>query len=172
MSDTVVTLDVREEIHSGQEPFPVIMQAVSRLEDNHKLLLIVPFEPVPLYGVMANRGFEYAATGRDNGDWEVLFSPVAEPTTVSDEERPACARAPRRIIDVDARGLEPPEPLVKILEAVAQLPRNADLRAHTDRRPVHLYTQLEERGFSSESMEQPDHSFITLIRAKPAAAFA
>ena len=169
MSDTVVTLDVREQIDSGRDPFSVIMRAVSQLENNHKLRLIVPFEPFPLYAVMAKRGFEFVATLRDNGDWEVLFSPFAEQTTAANEEPPVCARSSRRIIDVDARGLEPPEPLVKILEAVVQLPTNADLRAHTDRRPVHLYSHLEERGFTGESTEQPDHSFITLIRAKPAA---
>lgn len=153
MDNTVVTLDVREHINAGREPFSAIMQAVSRLENHQKLLLIAPFEPAPLYSVMARKGFEYASTPRDNGDWEVLFSPSAE------EE-------PSTTIDLDVRGLEPPEPLVKILEAVAALPEKTDLRAHTDRRPVHLYSQLEERGYTSESEEQSDGSFVTLIRAR------
>jgi uncharacterized protein (DUF2249 family) len=64
---------------------------------------------------------------------------------------------------VDARGLEPPEPLVRILEAVSSLPREAQLHACTDRRPMHLYSQLEQRGFKFESEEQADGSFITHI---------
>jgi TusA-related sulfurtransferase len=65
---------------------------------------------------------------------------------------------------VDARGLEPPEPLVRILEAISNLPNNAELHARTDRRPMHLYAQLEQRGFTGESEEQTDGSFITHIR--------
>ena len=65
---------------------------------------------------------------------------------------------------MDARGLEPPQPLVKILEALATLPAGAQLRARTDRRPMHLYAQLEERGFTGESEEQKDGSFVTHVR--------
>ena len=67
-------------------------------------------------------------------------------------------------VTVDARGLEPPQPLVTILEALAGLPAQAVMRAHTDRRPLHLYPQLSDRGFVGESEEQPDGSFITHIR--------
>jgi uncharacterized protein (DUF2249 family) len=65
---------------------------------------------------------------------------------------------------VDARGLEPPEPLVRILEAISSLPEEAELHARTDRRPMHLYAQLEQRGFTGVSEEQTDGSFITHIR--------
>jgi uncharacterized protein (DUF2249 family) len=56
--------------------------------------------------------------------------------------------------------------MVKILEALAALPAGAELRARTDRRPVHLYPHLEERGFAAESEEQSDGSFITHIRGR------
>lgn len=82
--------------------------------------------------------------------------------------RPPCSAAetePTEIIDVDARGLEPPQPMVKILEALAVLPAGAELRAHTQRKPAHLYAQLEERGFVGETKEQSDGSFITKIRS-------
>jgi TusA-related sulfurtransferase len=71
---------------------------------------------------------------------------------------------PAEVIELDARGLEPPQPLVTILEAVTTLSSSAMLRARTDRRPMHLYAQLEERGFAGESQEQADGSFITHIR--------
>lgn len=148
-SDGIVRLDVRDQIKTGREPFSQIMGAVGQLEAGQKFLLIAPFEPAPLYAVMAQRGFSSVATVREDGDWEILFSPVLEQS--------------EEIITLDARGLEPPEPLVKILEAVGQLPKGATLRAHTDRRPVHLHAQLEERGFSGESREQADGSFVTSI---------
>ncbi|MBK8001480.1 MAG: DUF2249 domain-containing protein [Verrucomicrobia bacterium] len=67
-------------------------------------------------------------------------------------------------MNVDARGLEPPQPMVVILETLSELPERAELRAHTDRRPLHLYPLLEQRGFSGETEEQHDGSFITIIR--------
>ena len=165
MSDSVVTLDVRDHLNSGREPFSLIMQTASGLQKEQSLLLIVPFEPVPLYHIMAQRGFDYAATPRESGDWEILFSPCHESAQVA----ATADRSTRSstTLDVDARGLEPPEPLVRILEALATLPANAELRARTDRRPVHLYPQLEERGYFGESTEQPDGSFVTLIRSRP-----
>jgi uncharacterized protein (DUF2249 family) len=65
---------------------------------------------------------------------------------------------------VDARGMEPPQPLVIILESLEQLPAGAEMRARTDRRPLHLYALLEQRGFTGETEEQHDGSFITTIR--------
>jgi hypothetical protein len=69
-----------------------------------------------------------------------------------------------KIIELDARGLEPPQPLMKTLEAIATLPESAALRLHTRWRPALLYAELEKRGFVGESEEQSDGSFITHIR--------
>ena len=68
------------------------------------------------------------------------------------------------IIELDARGLEPPQPLLKTLEAVSSLPIGATLRLHTRWRPALLYAELEKRGFVGESEEQSDGSYITQIR--------
>lgn len=71
-------------------------------------------------------------------------------------------------LHVDARGLEPPQPMVTILEALSTLPPGAQLHAHTDRRPMHLYPLLEQRGFSATTEPQTDGSFLTTIRRQPA----
>lgn len=71
------------------------------------------------------------------------------------------------IVEVDARGLAPPEPMIRILEALAQLPDGATLSARTDRRPLHLYPLLEQRGYSGTTTEASDHGFITVIRRRP-----
>lgn len=67
-------------------------------------------------------------------------------------------------MDVDARGLEPPQPMVRILEALATLPPATALRVWTDRRPLHLYPLLEERGFRAETTEVAGQGFLSLIR--------
>lgn len=170
MSSEIVTLDVREGIKQGREPFGEIMGAVAKLRPEDQFRLIAPFEPVPLFSVLAKKGFSHASQQIESGDWEVLFTRdgAAKPASAP----PAAAKSgaalaePAQYIDLDARGLEPPQPMVKILEALGALPADAGLRAHTDRRPMHLYAHLEERGFSSESTEQSDGSFITRIRRR------
>lgn len=67
-------------------------------------------------------------------------------------------------IDVDARGLMPPEPMQRIMEALAELPEGLECRALTDRRPVHLLPMLVARGFVCASEERPDGSWINFIR--------
>ncbi len=70
------------------------------------------------------------------------------------------------VIDVDARGLVPPQPLVRIMEVLPRIAGGGEIRALTDRRPIHLYPLLELRGYRSETSEAPDHGFLTVIRAR------
>ncbi|MBK8001745.1 MAG: DUF2249 domain-containing protein [Verrucomicrobia bacterium] len=67
------------------------------------------------------------------------------------------------IVNVDARA-GATQPMVVILETLSELPRSAELHARTDRRPLHLYPLLEQRGFTGKTEEQNDGSFITIIR--------
>lgn len=69
----VVTLDVRDDIRAGREPFQRIMAAVSSLREGQALELINVFEPVPLYEVMKQRGFSHRTDRTPEGDWRVLF---------------------------------------------------------------------------------------------------
>ncbi len=171
-----VTLDVREDIRNGREPFSQIMATVAALRPDEQLQLIAPFEPVPLFAVMAKRGFHHQAQPLPSGDWEVHFTrdqkyqergssdPLLQATLRGGSDDPRSK--PPCIFDLDARGLEPPQPLITILEAVATLAPGAALRARTDRRPIHLYAQLEERGFTGESEAQEDGSYVTTIQAR------
>jgi uncharacterized protein (DUF2249 family) len=173
MSKNVVTLDVREDLQRGREPFSKIMRTVAALKENEDLLLIAPFEPAPLFGMLAQQGFTHTARTTPAGDCEVLFTrdPVAAQSTKRSTQAlavPAIGAksiSKAKVIDVDARGLEPPQPLVKILEALAALPPGSELSARTDRRPLHLYAQLEERGFIGETQELKE-GFVTRIRRR------
>jgi uncharacterized protein (DUF2249 family) len=172
MSANTITLDVREDLRAGREPFSKIMTAVSGLAATESLLIIAPFEPVPLFHVLGKQGFAYESKRTPAGDWQVLFSRNGVATVTASAGRVTawdcgCETGKTTdIVDLDARGLEPPQPLVTILEALSTLPHGATLRARTDRRPMHLYAQLESRGFAGESEEQPDGSFITHIRSR------
>jgi len=54
--DATRTLDARE---IDGEPFGVIVAALEELPDGETLELVNSFEPEPLYGVLADRGFDH-----------------------------------------------------------------------------------------------------------------
>ncbi|MCU0793834.1 MAG: DUF2249 domain-containing protein [Opitutaceae bacterium] len=65
--------------------------------------------------------------------------------------------------EIDARGLEPPQPMMVILSAAEALETGAALRARTDRKPLHLYPELETRGVRYTSEQQADGSWVTTL---------
>ncbi|MCW5555438.1 MAG: DUF2249 domain-containing protein [Verrucomicrobiae bacterium] len=167
MRERIIELDVRDDLRRGREPFSKIMLTVAQLKAEESLRLLAPFEPKPLFAVLAQQGFSYVSKALDSGDFEVLFSRhAASLKEHAPAGRDAAQSSPPAIVELDARGLEPPQPMVKILEAVETLPIHAQLHAHTDRRPMHLYAQLEARGFTAHSEEQSDGTFITHVRRK------
>ena len=60
-------LDVRE---VDGEPFEDIMEALDRLGEDERLRLVAPFEPEPLYEVLAQRGFDHE-TAQVDEEWHV-----------------------------------------------------------------------------------------------------
>ncbi len=69
----MATVDARPIIAAGDEPFEAIMAAASALEPTEELVVLAPFEPVPLEGVLGAQGFTYEAEDLGDGDWRVTF---------------------------------------------------------------------------------------------------
>ena len=63
----MATVDARPIIAAGGEPFDTIMAAVTALADGEELVVLAPFEPVPLEGVLGSQGFSSAAPARGAG---------------------------------------------------------------------------------------------------------
>ncbi|QXD26242.1 DUF2249 domain-containing protein [Opitutia bacterium ISCC 51] len=59
----------------GESPLGTILDAAERLTSNQDLVIIVPFEPLPLYGLLAQRGFSHSSKLRSEDAWEVTFHP-------------------------------------------------------------------------------------------------
>jgi tRNA 2-thiouridine synthesizing protein A len=69
---------------------------------------------------------------------------------------------------LDVRGLEPPQPLVRILERVGTLRGDDMLEALLDRRPLLLYPQLDDRGFTHVT-DEPERGVVRVrIRRRAA----
>lgn len=74
--NSLVTVDVRETLKAGGEPFSDIMKVVAALTPGQGLKLLAIFKPVPLFAVMAGKGFSHSEREIGGGDWEVIFTPV------------------------------------------------------------------------------------------------
>lgn len=61
-------LDVRE---IDGEPFGDITDALDDLDADETLLLVSSFEPVPLYDVLAERGFDHETTQVTDAEYHV-----------------------------------------------------------------------------------------------------
>lgn len=153
-----VTLDVRAEVRAGEEPYHRIMKAIAALRPDQVLRLGNVFEPVPLYDVLAGRGFARWVERRGPEEWWITFYRPARPVGASPAPaRPTGSRAgAQRPLVVDARGLEPPQPMMKILEALAGLGAGGQLLALTDRPPRFLYAKLDDRGYRYATEETTD----------------
>lgn len=66
-------VDARPVLAESGEPFDMIMDAVTSLEPGQPLVVIAPFEPVPLEGVLGDQGFDFDAEELEGGDWRVVF---------------------------------------------------------------------------------------------------
>lgn len=64
---------------------------------------------------------------------------------------------------LDVRGLEPPEPLEIVLDALPRLAQNAQLCMLIDREPHPLYHILERNGFCRQTRVLPDFSYEVTI---------
>ena len=63
---------------------------------------------------------------------------------------------------LDLRGLQPPEPMVRIFEALERAP-GAPLRAILPHEPAPLYALLRERGFAYSGTQRADGGYELLI---------
>lgn len=66
---------------------------------------------------------------------------------------------------IDNRGLEPPEPMVRIFAALERLSGDDHLQALMDREPMLIYAELERRGFTWVYREEGG-PLIEIWRAK------
>ncbi len=67
-------LDVRPDLENGGEPFVRIMEAVAAIKPGGTLVIIAPFEPVPLYSVLGARGFSHETAMIAADEWILRFS--------------------------------------------------------------------------------------------------
>ena len=68
-----------------------------------------------------------------------------------------------QVIELDNRGLQPPEPMMRILDALQGLGEDGQVLARNDREPLFLYPHLRERGYTWDTTPLEDGSFRVRI---------
>jgi uncharacterized protein (DUF2249 family) len=160
----VVEVDVRDDLRRGEEPFARIMAAVKAVGPTEALVVRAPFEPVPLYDVLGRRGLAHWTEQRAPDDWCVWFHRGASAPAPAASPVATPAAAPT----LDVRGLEPPLPMVRVLERLDTLEPGEALTVLHERRPLFLYPQLDERGFQHDT-DEPEPGLVRIVirRARP-----
>jgi uncharacterized protein (DUF2249 family) len=130
------TLDVRPILAAGGSPLQVILDAADALGPDESLRLIAPFEPMPLYEVLAKRGL--AARCAPQGD---AFAVTVERIPLQDA------------VALDVRLLEPPGPMMAVLDKLTELGPGAHLEVRHHREPVLLYEKLAGRGYAARAIQ-------------------
>jgi len=64
---------------------------------------------------------------------------------------------------VDARGLEPPEPMERVMQTLSLLRSGQAIRLLLHREPYPLYLILAERGYRHDTRMDADGSYVILI---------
>lgn len=163
-------LDVREQLRQGKEPLPDILKAVNSLAPGQALRVRATFEPIPLYAVLGNKGYSHQAVRHAEGDWEILFIPgdkkkkKAKSGGTASYKDPGGLGWPSPSKSLDNRGLLPPEPMMRILEALEHMPKGSVLQAINDREPAFLFPELEARGAAIYTDKRDDGVYIKILR--------
>lgn len=166
----MLELDVRSVIEAGKDPFHLILEKIGQLQTGQILKLINSFEPVPLIQLLARQGFEtYTETAAANLIFTYFFRP-GEVKPVNTGTKQAAGdwdemlqRFEGKIITVDVRSLEMPQPMFRILEELDKLPEDKALYVYHKRIPVFLLPELNEGKFDYRIKEISDAEVHMLI---------
>lgn len=90
------------------------------------------------------------------------LSELEELRSVLDEKGLAGSDAPAPEPALDLRGLQPPEPIVRIFQALERAPHEP-LRVVLPHEPVPIYALLRERGFTYSGSPRGDGGYELLI---------
>lgn len=182
-----VELDVREDLRKKQDPFAVIMKTVKELGKQDMLVLHATLKPVPLLGLMKLKGYVSATTRAEHEHWITTFvrkeyasllqgerdelpdngagsheddhagcSATAEPLSGETGVSP-------RSIHLDNRGLEPPKPMIRTMDALEKARSGDSITIHNDRVPAFLIEEIKNLGYPYQVEAQPDGSAIVTI---------
>lgn len=170
VAPVVRELNVTELLAKGEGPFRVITRTAREVKVGEVMRLVTSFEPIPLYDALGKQGFSHWSERIDGPDWQVLFHKDRETAVrrVNSNMNFDWADSIDVEVTIDVSELVPPEPMIKILRALEELPDGGRLLVHHVRRPMHLYDQLDEMGYAHLTREpEPGRVEILIQKSRP-----
>lgn len=168
-----VQLDVRPILAGGTDPLQRILGALQQLQRGQVLEIINSFEPRPLRSLLAKRGFSsYAETLQENLVHTYFARVEEQPIPVTEaagEPQPPgnwTAMLELRkdgLRKLDVRGLEKPQPMLRVLAALDALNPGEALLVDHERVPVFLLTELADREWEYRVQTWTDEHVQLLI---------
>lgn len=147
--ENIVRLDVRTLFDAGQEPLPTILEVVGRMKVGEVLKLLVPFEPVPLFGVLGAKGFSHWRVDPEDQEelWTIYFYREGDFGDAEECSQSIFEEEGGALLEIDFRNVNAEELFNRVPEALDQLVYGNVLLVRYHREPALLFTMLGERGF-------------------------
>lgn len=168
------TLDVRQYIKEGHDPFSLINNTLKKLPQDRILKLINTFEPVPLINIMSKRGYDYAVEHQSEALIITYFQKAANKQVSKqdsgkqedyDKDKFNTVLSNYQEHDIETlsvKGLEMPMPMQIILETLENMAEDKVLYVHHFRIPQLLLPELENRGYQYQ-VKEVDENNVKLI---------
>jgi uncharacterized protein (DUF2249 family) len=168
-SNKMILLDVRPIIDSGKDPLKDILSIIKKLKKGEILLIINSFEPIPLYSLLTKKGFSHW-TEREDDYFKVYFYKEKEVDEKEflpyDSSKEITENDFKNVIEIDVHELQPPEPMIKILENLYRIDEESVMVVYHHREPLLFYPKLEERGYQVFCQKISEEKYKILIAKK------
>lgn len=167
----IIDFDVRDLLAAGKDPLTLILDKVKALNAGEALKVINTFEPVPLIKMLEKQGFDVYVDTIDAELVETYFYKKSDETTIQEVSTKGAdsgwdaitQQFADKMITIDVRQLEMPQPMMRILEQLDKLPDNTALYVYHKRIPVFLLPELSDKGFDYRIKEISEGEVHLLI---------
>lgn len=169
----VVELDVRPILDEGGDPLNTIMINVNKLTPNQALKIINTFEPTPVIIILEKRGFTaYTQILSDKEVHTYLYNTSGAEEIKADAKSDSTgfdemlAKFENNLDIVKVEKLEPPLPMMMVLEACDNLQAGKAVYVYHKRIPVFLLPELQDRNLDYRINEIEEGDVRILIYKK------
>lgn len=168
------SMDVREALAGGTDPFKSIIENLNSLPEGYVLEVVNSFEPKPLIAILNKKGYESDVVSNPGeiktyflkvgGDEQANFQKTETVNYVTAKELEfEHLKFENHCIEIDVRDLEMPMPMVTILESLENMKESEALYVNHKKVPQMLLPELEDRGFKTWIAEIEEGNVKLLI---------
>ncbi|HLQ71133.1 MAG TPA: DUF2249 domain-containing protein [Bacillota bacterium] len=73
-NESIIVVDVREDLAMKKEPFDKIMRAIKQIKVGQTMELHAPFNTIPLHPILKRKGFEHTSEKIERKHWKMMYT--------------------------------------------------------------------------------------------------